>query len=352
MTAASPAARLRLPPVPAFDPALAARLRAALDAKAKPPGSLGRLEELAVRIGTVQGTETPRIEAATLLLFAADHGLCQEGVSAYPPAVTAAMVRTLLRGAGSGSAIAAAVGAEVVVVDAGVAADLSDCAGLVHAKVRPGTRNAAREPALTPHEVAEALERGAAEAARAISGGAHAILLGEMGIGNTASAALLMHRLLPAPLAACIGTGAGHDPAGLARKRAALERAAARSDATEPPEVLCEFGGLEIVMMAGAAIGAASARRPVVVDGFIAGAAALAALRLVPEVGEALVFAHRSAERGHALMLRGIGAEPLLDLGMRLGEGTGALLALPLLRAACRIVTGVATLDEVLAGAA
>lgn len=341
-----------LPSIPPFDTALAARLRARVDGLAKPPGSLGRLEQLAVRLGTIQDSDAPRIERAALLIFAADHGLVAEGVSAYPSAVTAAMVRTFLGGRASATAMARAVGGvEVVVVDAGVAADLSDLPGLVHAKVRPGTRNAAREAALTPAELDEALERGAAEAERAVDGGADAVLLGEMGIGNTASAALVMHRLLPAPLDDCIGTGAGHDEAGLARKRAALARAAARSAAIVPRAVLAEFGGLEIIMMAGAALATAARRRPVVVDGFIAGAAALAAIRLVPEVAEYLVFAHRSAERGHARLLADLGAEPLLDLGLRLGEGTGALLALPLLRAAARLLTDVASLDEVLSGA-
>ena len=347
---------MTLPPslrvtIPAPDPVLEARLRAVVDGKAKPPGSLGRIEALAVRLGTIQGTETPRAENATLLIFAGDHGLCEEGVSAYPPAVTAAMVHTFLAGRAAASVFAKTLGAKVVVVDAGVAADLSEAAGLVHAKVRAGTRNAAREPALTEPEVLEAIERGMAEARRAVQEGADVILLGEMGIGNTAASSLVMHRLLPAPLDSCIGAGAGHDEAGLVRKRAALERAAARSDATGPLAVLAEFGGLEIAMMVGAILGAAAARRPIVVDGFIATTAALAAIRLVPEAAGNLVFAHRSAEAGHDLLLRGIGAEPLLDLGLRLGEGTGGLLALPLLRAACALVTGMASLDEVLAGA-
>lgn len=337
--------------IPSADPALASRLRAAVDGKAKPPGSLGRIEELAVRLGVIQNTETPRVDKATLLLFAGDHGLCQEGVSAYPQTVTQAMVATFLSGRAAASCFARSVGAEVVVIDAGVAADLSDMPGLVHAKVRAGTGNAAREAALTADEVDEALERGSGEARRAVREGADVILIGEMGIGNTASSALLMHRLLPAPLDLCIGSGAGHDGAGLARKRAAIERAAGRSAASEPREVLAEFGGLEIVMMAGAVFGAAALRRPVVVDGFIASVAALAAIRLAPEVAGSLVFAHRSAEAGHDLLLRTLGAEPLLDLGLRLGEGTGGLLALPLLRAATAMLSGMASLDEVLTGA-
>lgn len=343
------ALRLRFP-IPQADPALDARLRAAVAAKAKPPGSLGRIEDLAVRLGVIQNTASPRAENATLLIFAGDHGLCEEGVSAYPQAVTTAMVATFLSGRAAASCFARTIGAEIRVVDAGVAGDLSGMQGLVHAKVRAGTRNAAREPALTPAEVEEALECGAAEARRAIRDGADILLVGEMGIGNTASSALLMHRLLPAPLAMCIGRGAGHDDAGFARKQAAVERAASRSAATAPLDVLAEFGGLEIAMMTGAVLGAAMAHRPVVVDGFIASVAALAALRLAPEVDLSLVFAHRSAEAGHDLLLGTLGVEPLLDLGLRLGEGTGGLLALPLLRAACAMLSGMATLEDVLAG--
>lgn len=337
--------------VPAVDPSLEARLRAAIEGKAKPPGSLGRIEDLAVRLGLIQNTVTPRAENAALLLFAGDHGLCEEGVSAYPQAVTAAMVATFLSGRAAASCFARTVGAKVVVIDAGVAADLSEMQGLVHAKVRDGTRNAAREPALTAQEVDEALDRGAAEAQRAIDEGADILLIGEMGIGNTAASALIMHRLLPAPLDQCIGRGAGHDDAGLARKRAAIERAAARDAASGPRQVLAEFGGLEIVMMTGAILAAASSRRPVLVDGFIASVAALSAIRLAPEVERCLLFAHRSAEAGHDLLLRSLGASPLLDLGLRLGEGTGGLLALPLLRAAAGMLAEMASLDEVLAGA-
>ena len=341
---------LSQPAIPAPDPDLAARLRARIDALAKPPGSLGRLEDLAVRLGTILVSETPRIGRATLLVVAADHGLVAEGVSAYPSAVTAAMVRTFLAGRACSNALAREVGCDLVVVDAGVASDLPAHPDLVSARIRSGTRNAAIEPALVPREVEAALALGIRLAEEAISGGADAIGLGEMGIGNTAASALLMHRLLPAPLEACIGPGAGHDAAGLARKRDALARAAARTDATEPLAVLAEFGGLEIVTLAGAAIGAAARRRPVLVDGFISSVAALAALRLRPDVMPYLVFAHGSAETGHARLLADLGVRPLLDLGLRLGEGTGALLALPLLRAACRLLSEVATLDEVLAG--
>lgn len=336
------------PALPELDPALRTALRQAVDGKAKPPGSLGRLEDLAVQIGVVQGRLQPRIGAATVLVFAGDHGLNAEGVSAYPSAITAAMVGMFLSGRATVSAFAAAADVQVQVIDAGVDAELSAATALTHAKIGRGTANAAREPAMTAEACAAALDRGVAVAQAAAQGGADAIALGEMGIGNTASASLILHRLGPAPLADCIGAGAGHDPEGLARKTEALQRAAARTDATEPFEVLRQFGGYEIAMMAGAALGAASLRRPVVVDGFIASAAALVAIRLQPRLADYCIFAHRSAERAHRLMLDQLGAEPLLDLGLRLGEGTGAVLAAPLLRAAARLVTDVADLAEVL----
>ena len=340
-----------LPALPSPDPDLLDRLRARAASRARPPGALGRLDEVAVVIGLIQNTETPRAERATLIVFAADHGLNEDGVSAYPSGVTAAMVRTLLAGRATANALAGAVEAQVMVVDVGVASDLGDCPALLIDKTRAGSRNAAREAALTPAEVAFALSAGRRAAMRAIRDGADILVLGEMGIGNTATSALLMHRLLPAPLADCIGAGAGHDAAGLARKRAVLARAAARTGVTAPLEVLAEFGGFEIIAMAGAAIEAASRRCPVIVDGFIATIAALVAIRLLPEMRDALVFGHRSAEAGHDRLIAGLNAEPLLDLGLRLGEGTGGLLAVPILRAACRALSNVASLDEVLSGA-
>ena len=339
-----------LPHLPPLDTALATRLRARIDAQAKPPGALGRLEALGVQIGAVQDREQPRIGRVAAYVFAGDHGLNASGVSAYPSSVTTAMVASFLAGRASVNALARACEVEVKVVDAGVDAELPVHPELIHAKVRRGSRDASVEPALTPEEVALALARGAALAAEAVAGGIDALILGEMGIGNTASASLIMHRLAPAPLEACIGAGAGHTAAGLAHKAAVLARAAARSDADAPLEVLAQFGGLEIAMMAGAALGAAAARCVVVVDGFISTAAVLAAARLAPALPGFCVFAHSSAEAGHARLLAALGAEPLLGLGLRLGEGTGGVLAAPLLRAAARAACEVASLDDVLAG--
>jgi nicotinate-nucleotide--dimethylbenzimidazole phosphoribosyltransferase len=339
-----------LPAITPTDPSLAHALRLNIDGLAKPPGALGELEALAVRIGAIQGRTDPRIERVRAYVFAGDHGLNAEGVSAYPSTVTAAMVATFLAGKASINALARACGVEVVVVDAGVDATLPVHAGLIDAKIRRGTRNAAVEAALTPAEVGQALARGAALAAAAADEGIDALIPGEMGIGNTASAALIMHRLAPAPLETCIGLGAGHDAAGLVRKTSAIGRAAARSHAQAPLEVLAQFGGLEIVMMTGFILGAAARRRVVIVDGFISTAAALAAIRLTPAVQDYCVFAHASAERGHMALLDALGAQPLLRLEMRLGEGSGAVLAAPLLRAAARLISEVATLDDVLAG--
>jgi len=338
------------PPIAPLDPALAADMRRRIDGKAKPPGSLGRIEDLAVQLGMIRHPDPPRGDRAVLLVFAADHGLTEEGVSQYPSAVTVAMVMTYLAGRASANAFAAASNVTIRVIDAGVAADLPTHANLIAAKIRNGTANAAREPAMTPQQAADALARGCQIAIDEITAGADIIALGEMGIGNTASSALLAHRLAPAPLSDCIGVGAGQDDAGMARKVAAIEKAAARSNATAPFDVLCEFGGLEIAMMAGAVLGAASQRRPVLVDGFISSAAALVAIRLYPAARDYCIFAHRSAEKGHDILLAALNAKPLLDLGLRLGEGTGALLAVPLVRAAARLLTDVADLSDVLAG--
>jgi len=308
------------------------------------------MEALSLQLGLIQQRLDPVMQRAVLFVFAGDHGLTQEGVSNYPASVTIAMVQSFLARRASANAFAHATDTEIRVVDAGVAADLAPHPALIDAKIALGTKNAAREPAMTQAQCEEAIARGAAIAANTAAEGFDVIALGEMGIGNTSSAALIMHRLSPAPLAACVGVGTGHDEAGLARKLATLERAAARSNASEPLDVLTEFGGFEIAMMTGAILGAAKAKTAVLVDGFIATAAALAAIRLAPEILPYCIFAHCSAEAGHRLMLDSLGAQPLLALDLRLGEGTGGLLCVPLLRAAARILTDIASLDDVMRG--
>jgi nicotinate-nucleotide--dimethylbenzimidazole phosphoribosyltransferase len=324
-----------------------AAVAAALDAKAKPPGALGRLEALALDMAVAQDTGRPEAHPARLLIFAGDHGLVAEGVSAWPQAVTAAMVRAFLSGGAAACVLAREAGAAITVADAGVAAALPDAPGLVRAGIRAGTRNAAAEDALTPGEVASALDFGAGLAREAAAQGARVIALGEMGIGNSAAAALVAHAVGGIALGRLVGPGAGLGPGGLAAKHAVLARAAARRPGVmAPADALAAFGGLEIAAMAGALIGGASARAVVLVDGFIATAAALAALAARPEARPCCIFAHRGAEPGHGPLLDHLGAAPLLDLGLRLGEGTGALLALPVLRSACAVLAEMATLDD------
>lgn len=315
----------------------------ALDAKIKPLGSLGRLETLAAQIAAFQGALTPRMEACTLTVFAGDHGVAEEGVSAYPSAVTAQMRDALLAGGAGAAVLARALGVGLVVVDAGVNGAKSADPRCLDRRIAAGTRNFLQEPAM------DAAERDAAIAAGRAIGAAspgEAAAFGEVGIGNTSAAALIIHKLTGAPLEHLVGRGAGLDDAGLAHKHEVLRRAAARTaPRLSPGGALAEYGGFEIVMMAGAMIGAAEAGKLVLVDGAIAGAAALAACGLAPALRPALIFAHRSAEPCAAVALEAFEAEPLLDLGLRLGEGTGALLAWPLVKAAAAMLREMATFE-------
>jgi nicotinate-nucleotide--dimethylbenzimidazole phosphoribosyltransferase len=319
-------------------------LAAAIDGKTKPRGALGRLEDLAARIARVQGTLRPRMETCRLTIFAADHGIAAEGVSAYPQAVTRQMVATFLAGGAAANAFAARLGVEVVVVDAGLAGPPLGYPALVSRRIGAGTANSRHGPAMSGAERDAALEAG--RVLGAASPG-EAAAFGEMGIANTSAAALVAAKLTGLSVASLAGRGTGLDDAGLAAKRAVLEAAAARTAPRLGAEAaLAEYGGLEIAMMAGAMIGAAEAGRVVLVDGFIATTAAAAALRLAPGIAPALIFAHRSAEAGHGPLLAALGATPLLDLDLRLGEGTGALLAWPLLKAAAAMLTDMASFES------
>lgn len=318
-------------PSRAIEPALRARI----DGKTKPLGALGRLEALALQAGLVQQTLAPRLVRPQLLLFAGDHGAAAEGISAYPQDVTWQMVHNFLGGGAAINVFARRAGMGVRVVDAGVNHEFSPHPGLRDCKIARGTANYVREPAMTRGQCLEAVGRGAALVRECAKTGTNVIGCGEMGIGNTSSASLLLHKLAGIPLAQCVGRGAGLDDAALERKRATLARAAARRPgALAPLDALAEYGGFEIAMMVGAFLATAEARMIVLVDGFIAGSALLAASRLYPEILEYCVFAHVSAEAGHRRMLEALGAEPLLALGMRLGEGTGAALAYPIVQAA------------------
>jgi nicotinate-nucleotide--dimethylbenzimidazole phosphoribosyltransferase len=324
------------------------RAQEAMDRKVKPPGSLGRLESLAVRLAVLQETHEPRMERARILIFAADHGVAAEGVSAYPREVTAQMVRTFASGGAAITVLARNLGLEVEVVDVGVDAELPPLPGVVSGRVRRGSRNFVHEPAMTSEELESALEAGRAAARRAADSGADAIGLGDMGIGNTTSAAALISALTGASPAETVGRGTGVDDRGLLLKRTVVETALRlhASRLAEPRSALAAVGGLEIAALAGAAIEAAHLRRAALVDGFISTAAALVAARLDPEIRPALFYSHRSAEAGHGLALMVLGASPLLDLGMRLGEGTGAALAFPLLKAAAAVLREMATFSQ------
>jgi nicotinate-nucleotide--dimethylbenzimidazole phosphoribosyltransferase len=321
-----------------------ALLAAAVDGKTKPVGALGRIEALAAQVARLQGALAPSMDRCTLTIFAADHGIAAEGVSAYPQAVTRQMVANFLAGGAAATVFARGLGVPVAVVDAGVAGEPIAHPGLVARRIGPGTASFLHGPAMPPAALAAAIAAGRALGA---AEDAEAAAFGEMGIANTASAAAVGHKLAGLPLGALVGRGTGLDDAGLARKAAVLARAAARTpDRLGPEAALAEYGGFEIAMMAGAMLGAAGAGRLVLVDGFIATVAALAAEAMHPPARAAFVFAHVSAEAGHRPLLDHMRAAPLLDLGMRLGEGTGALLAWPLVRAAAAMLREMASFES------
>ncbi|MEO0413070.1 MAG: nicotinate-nucleotide--dimethylbenzimidazole phosphoribosyltransferase [Pseudomonadota bacterium] len=322
----------------------AADIQAAIDAKTKPIGALGRVEDTAVQLARLQGTLKPKASTCRLLIFAADHGLAQAGVSAYPQAVTRQMVANMLSGGACANAFASALGAIVSIVDAGVGGEAIADETLIDRRIAPGTQNSLSGPAMTPAQYEAAIHAGKTLAQDA---GEDVICLGEMGIGNTASASLLAHKIAGLPLEQMTGRGTGLDDAGLARKTETLRKAAARTPKRlSADSALQEYGGFEIVMMAGAVLGAASARKPVIIDGFIATAAALAAHTLEPSTKEAMIFGHVSEEQGHASLLATLNASPLLSLDMRLGEGTGALLAWPIVKAAAAMLRDVASFES------
>lgn len=335
---------MTLPPVVEVPPVsreLDDAIRRAIDSKTKPQGALGVIESLAVRIARIQGTLEPSLRLCRLVLFAADHGVAHEGVSAYPQQVTRQMVTNFLSGGAAANVFAREVGVDLSVVDAGVAGKPIDTPGLVPRRIAGGTRNFVHGPAMTTAQSDGAFRDGLL-LGEDIS--ADAAAFGEMGIGNTSSASLVAHKLTGVDLVDLAGRGTGLDDAGLAHKKQVLEQAAARTGPRlEPADALCEYGGFEIVMMAGAMIGAARTRAVVLVDGFIASVAALAAVGLAPGLHDYLVFAHRSAEPGHQAVLDALEARPLLDLDLRLGEGTGALLAWPLLRCAAAMLSDMAS---------
>jgi nicotinate-nucleotide--dimethylbenzimidazole phosphoribosyltransferase len=332
--------------IPPPDESVRAAALRRLDVLTKPLGALGRLEPLAAQLCAIQGTLDVRIAHPTGIVFAADHGVSQSGVSAYPREVTAQMVANFLHGGAAISVLAKLQGMELWIVDAGVAGDCGTHPRLIDAKIRGGTRNFADEPAMTAEECDAALRRGRDVLERVIPAGGNTLVLGEMGIGNTAASAMLMHGLTGKELGVCIGRGTGLDDRGLRHKKAVLAQALERRAAPQDPlDLLREFGGYEIAMLTGAALGAASRRMLILVDGFTVSVAVAIAARFDPGVLDYCVFGHCSAEQAHAVLLDYLGVRPLLDLGMRLGEGSGAALALPVVRAAASLFTDMATFE-------
>jgi nicotinate-nucleotide--dimethylbenzimidazole phosphoribosyltransferase len=328
------------------DRAAAAAARAALDVKTKPRGSLGRLEELACRVAAIRADARPGRLVPAVVVCAADHGIAAEGVSAYPQEVTRQMLRTIAGGGAAVCVLAREADARLVLADLGTRAPVGEPA-ILDRRVRAGTANSARGPAMAAAEAEQAVAAGIELADGLIHEGVGLIALGEMGIANSTAASALTAALLGADAAAVCGRGTGLDDAGVARKVAAVRRALAvnRVQGGDALGALAAVGGLEIAALAGVVLGCSARRTPVLVDGFISSAAALAAVCLQPRCRGALIAAHRSPEPGHGAILAALELDPLLDLEMRLGEGSGAALALPLVAAALAILADMATFE-------
>ncbi|MCP1673261.1 nicotinate-nucleotide--dimethylbenzimidazole phosphoribosyltransferase [Natronocella acetinitrilica] len=313
----------------------------------KPPGSLGRLERLAVTLAMQQRRERPRVDRVQCVLFAADHGVCAEGVSAFPQAVTGQMVANFAGGGAAISVLSRHLDAALSVINVGTIEPLPALPGVQDARVGPGTGNIAREPAMTREQLARSLAAGDAAAESAADNAAELVIGGEMGIGNTTAAAALACALTGALPTDLVGRGTGVDDAGMARKRAAVRLALERhGEGREPLDALASLGGFEIAALAGLMLGCGQRGIAILVDGFIASTAALAAVRAAPDLRPWLHFAHRSAEAGHRHVLGSLEAEPLLNLEMRLGEGSGAAVAVPLLRMACALHDEMASFSD------
>jgi nicotinate-nucleotide--dimethylbenzimidazole phosphoribosyltransferase len=329
------------------DSASFAQAQAAFDAKTKPRRSLGRLEELACRIAAIRADPSPgRLEAA-VVVAAADHGVAREGVSAYPQEVTRQMLANFAAGGAAICVLARVAGARLVLVDAGVV-ELLDNPHVRRIRIGPGTASIAQGPAMSRAQALGALAAGIELAVELRREGVDTVCLGEMGIGNTTAASALCACLLPAGPAAVCGRGTGLDDEGLRRKIEIVQRALVvnLADPGDPVGCLAALGGFEIAFLTGVALGAAAGRLVVVLDGFISSTAALVATRLAPRVAERMIASHLSPEPGHRLLLDALGLRPLLDLDLRLGEGTGAALALPVLQASVALLDEMASFDE------
>ncbi|VAW88534.1 Nicotinate-nucleotide--dimethylbenzimidazole phosphoribosyltransferase [hydrothermal vent metagenome] len=314
----------------------------------KPPGALGQLERIAIRLAALQGTATPHVEQVHITVFAADHGIAAEGVSAFPQVVTAEMLKNFSHGGAAICVAARAIDANLEVINLGTAHDTGPLDNVKNYSLGLGTSNFSIEAAMTEHQVACALNAGRQAAERAKLAGAELFIGGEMGIANTSAATTLVCILLNESPVNIAGPGTGLDSRGIAHKVKVIQRALDlhKSHSTSPLEALRRVGGFEIAALAGAYIACAKMAIPVLVDGFISSSAALVAVRLCPGVADWLLYSHTSAEPGHRIMLADLDAEPLLELGMRLGEGSGAAVAIPLLRMACALHNDMATFAE------
>lgn len=338
---------LALPPK-SLDQAALEAARARQGRLAKPPGSLGMLEDIAVRLAGMQGREKPLLEKVRIVVFAADHGVAAEGVSAFPQAVTGQMILNFAHGGAAISVLAKEQGAELEVVDVGSVAELPPLPGVVVQKAGRGTANFRRGPAMGEDQLGAALQAGQDAVDRALAAGARLFIGGEMGIANTSAATAIACALLNLEPEALAGPGTGLDSAGVRRKAQVIRESLAlhQGALTSPLDVLRHVGGFEIAALCGAYLACAQAGLPVLVDGFIASSAALVALRLQPRAADWLFYGHASAEPGHARLMEALGARPLVDFGLRLGEGSGAAVALPLLRLACALHNSMATFAQ------
>jgi len=322
------------------------QLKHKIDFKTKPFGALGLLEDLALQIGQIQNTLTPELKNPAMLVFAGDHGLTDEGVSPFPKEVTWQMVMNFVAGGAAINVFCRQNGINLKVVDAGVDFDFPDGAPIVDAKIARGSRNMRHEPAMTTTECAAAIQKGRELVQAEAASGCNIIGFGEMGIGNTSASSLLMHRFLNIPIEECTGAGTGSHGEQLTRKMQILKEVSEKYDPQTPEETLATFGGLEIAMMVGAMLEARDRHMILLIDGFIATAATLTAIQMNPEIRGHCVFCHSSDERGHKLMLQHLDARPMLQLNLRLGEGTGAALALPLVQAAVNFLNEMASFES------
>ncbi|MGZ8270213.1 MAG: nicotinate-nucleotide--dimethylbenzimidazole phosphoribosyltransferase [Methylophilus sp.] len=334
--------------ISALNQELALTLQHKINQKTKPLGALGKLEQLALQVGLIQNTLTPSLNFPTMLVFAGDHGIVAEGVSPYPQAVTAQMVQNFLNGGAAINVFARQHGFALHVVDSGVNHTFIPDSALVNAKVAFGTENFLYQPAMTQNQCEQAITSGLEVVKQAIDQGTNIVAFGEMGIGNTSSASCLMSVLCDLPIEQCVGRGTGLNDAGLKKKLDVLQQALTRHrlDALNPLQVLATLGGFEIAMMVGAMLGAAQRHAVLLIDGFIATAALLVASKLQPNILEYCVFSHCSDEAGHQSMLEHLNAKPLLNLGLRLGEGTGAVLVYPLVQSAVNFLNEMASFES------